>query len=284
MLRSVSAAYCVIAIALWYWSPGSELAVKLVAGHPWYVASVVRYYYADVILLASLVGAVWIGQPALRDVLGRAPLSRDTVPVALIVAITFCASGALTAFALVLLSFVVPGFVTWYLEWSYPLTFYQARDGSIPAGANLLRFVSLVVLTPVLEELMFRGYLLRALSEKWGLWTGVLLSSAVFGAVHVDTVPAMLTGVGFALLYLRTQSLWAAIFAHAAYNLTAYVWNVIEFASAGWEYHLPTIHDLRSGLWVGVLELVIVVLLVDRILRRRTLGPFRLPAPGGARA
>ena len=235
-------------------------------------------------MLAAIIGTVWIGRPALREVLGRTASPQDVMPVALTVTITFCASGALTTLALVALSFVIPGFVTWYLEWSYPIAVYLADDGSLPVGANLLNFVSLVVITPLLEELMFRGYLLRAWSEKWGLWTGVLLSSAVFGAVHVDTVPAMLTGVGFALLYLRTQSLWTAIFAHAAYNLTVYVWNAIEFAQGGWEYSAQTIGDVRHWAWVGVLELVIVVLLIDRILRYSALGPFRLPSPSGARA
>jgi membrane protease YdiL (CAAX protease family) len=280
VLRSVGGVYCLIAIALWHWSPGVERVAQLVPTRSWHAASLVYAFYADLILLAALIGAVWIGRPALRDVLGRTASFRDAGPVALTVVVTFCASGALTALALAVLSYLIPNFVNWYLEWSYPLTFYQSDDGTIPVGANFLRFVTLVVTAPVLEELMFRGYLLRAWSEKWGLWAGVLLSSAVFGAVHVDTVPAMLTGVGFALLYLRTQSLWAAIFAHAAYNLVVYVWNAIEFARDGWQYHLQTIGDVRSASWigVGVLELVIVVLLVDRILRVSALGPFRLPA------
>jgi membrane protease YdiL (CAAX protease family) len=278
VLRSVTGAYCLVAVALWYWSPGSGLVAKLVSGHPWYVTSLVFHYYGDAILLLFVIGAALIGRPELREVLGRAPSSRDITPVALTVAITFCASGALTTLALVPLSFVLPGFVTWYLQWSYPVTTYLAADGSIPVGANVLRFVSLMVLTPILEEMLFRGYLLRAWSEKWGLWTGVLLSSAVFGAIHADTLAAMLTGVGFALLYLRTQSLWAPILAHSAYNLVASAWNLWEMAESGWDYYVQTIDELRDASWIGVLELLVAVLLVDRIVRRGALGPFRLPS------
>jgi len=278
VLRSVTGAYCLVAVALWYWSPGSGLAEKLVSGHPWYVTSLVFRYYGHAILLLFVIGAVLIGRPGLREVLGRAPSSRDITPAALTVAITFCASGALNTLALILVSFVLPGFVTWYLHWSYPVTTYLAADGSIPVGANVLRFVSLVVLTPLLEEMLFRGYLLRAWSEKWGLWTGVLLSSAVFGAIHADTLAAMLTGIGFALLYLRTQSLWAPILAHSAYNFVASAWNLWEMAASGWDYYVQTIDDLRDASWIAVLQLLVVVLLVDQILRRGALGPFRLPS------
>jgi membrane protease YdiL (CAAX protease family) len=288
VLRSVGGIYCLAAIAVWHWLPGADFVANLVSARSgyairsWYAIGLVYEFYADLVLSTALIGAIWIGRPALRDVLGRAASRRDAVPIALTVVITFCVSGALTAFSLIALSYLVPGFVTWYLDWSYSHTFYVANDGTIPVGANFLRFVTLVVTAPLLEELMFRGYLLRAWSEKWGLWTGVLLSSAVFGLVHPDTVPAMLTGVGLALLYLRTQSLWAPIFAHAAYNLVVYFWNAIEFASAGWQYHIPTIDDVRSAYWIwtALAELVIVVLLIDRILKGRTLGPFKLPTPG----
>jgi hypothetical protein len=112
-----------------------------------------------------------------------------------------------------------------------------------------------------------------------------VLSSAVFGAVHPDTLSAMVTGVGFALLYLRTQSLWAPIIAHGIYNLVVWLWNLAEVIDNRLEYVPYTIDDLRADWWLGAIELIVVLLIVDRILRRKEiLGPFRLPIPAARAA
>ena len=282
MERRVTGLYCLVAIAFWYWVPGGAYVASWLADRSWYARSLAYHFYSDALLLAFLAGAVALGRPALREVLGRALVSRDVAPVALTVLTTFCASGALITLTMVPLSYLVPSFVTWWLDWSYPVSLYLAADGSIPVAANALLLVSLVVVTPILEELIFRGYLLNAWVRKWGLWTGVLLSSAVFGALHSDPVPAMLTGVGFALLYLRTRSLWAPIVAHAVYNCAATAWNVWEMARNGWDYDVPTLEELRSEWWLGVVELLVVAVLLDQIMRRGALGPLRLPVSRAA--
>lgn len=266
-----------MAVAFWYWTPGAAYIASLFAD-PWpYAASLAWYFYGDALLAAFVVGAVLIGRPVLRQIVGRPPRRPDLLPIAVTVAVTYLVSGALITLTMVPASYVLPSFVKWWLHWAYPLTFYLGPDGSIPVLPNVLRLVDLIVITPILEETIFRGYLLHAWVRKWGLWTGVLFSSAVFGAIHADTVPAMLTGVGFALLYLRTQSLWAPILAHGAYNAVTAIWNVWEIASNGWEYVVPTLEGLRSEWWIGVIELIIVAVLIDRIMRRGALAPLRLP-------
>ena len=274
--REVGGVYCLVAIAFWYWTPGARYVASWFADRAWFAPGLAYYFYADALLLAFVAGAVLFGRPTLRDVLGRAPGSRDLAPIALTVIITFCASGAFVILTMVSLSYAIPSFVQWWLEWSYFTVIHIDFDGSIPVAANA-HLASLIVIGPALEEMIFRGYLLRAWSRRWGLWTGILLSSAVFGAIHVDTVAAMLTGVGFALLYLRTQSLWAPFFAHALYNLAVAVWNVLELAGNNWLDLPPTLDDFRSAWWIGVVELFVVVLLVDQILRRGALGALRLP-------
>jgi hypothetical protein len=276
--RRVNGLYCLVAIAFWYWTPGSSLALMLSRGEPWYVNALVLHFYADLLLLAFVAGAIAIGRPTPQEVIGRAPSRNDALPIAVTVAITFCASGAFTTLTMIPLSYVLPAFVDWWLEWSYPFTLYVADQGRVPIAANALRLFSLVVTTPILEELIFRGYLLHAWSRKWGLWMGVLLSSAMFGLIHADTVPAMLTGVGFAVLYLKTRTLWAPIIAHAAYNAVVSVWGIAELASNGWIYQMPSLEEFREAWWLGVLQLLVVAVLLDQVMRRGALGPLRLPA------
>jgi uncharacterized protein len=86
-------------------------------------------------------------------------------------------------------------------------------------------FVLLAVLVtgvaPMIEELFYRGLVLRALQRRMGSPGAVLLSSVWFGASHFQVVqfPALfLLGVVLAVLTVRTGRLGAAIAAHIVFN------------------------------------------------------------------
>ena len=92
-----------------------------------------------------------------------------------------------------------------------------------PFGVVLLVLI-VVIGAPIVEELFFRGLLLRSAERKWGKVWAVIVSSLVFGAVHLQPLqfPALVAvGAVFALLTLRTGRLGPAIFAHVAFNAVA---------------------------------------------------------------
>jgi hypothetical protein len=78
------------------------------------------------------------------------------------------------------------------------------------------------------EEVSFRGYPFQRLIEAIGARLAVVVSSALFGAVHLLNPHAslwgflntVLVGVLLALAYLRTRSLWMPIAIHFAWNAT----------------------------------------------------------------
>ncbi|MEM9380524.1 MAG: type II CAAX endopeptidase family protein [Planctomycetota bacterium] len=76
------------------------------------------------------------------------------------------------------------------------------------------------VVIPLLEEILFRGFLLELLVGRIGRWGGVLVSSALFAALH--GAEAFLPIFGLALVLaavkLRTRSLAAAWAVHALHN------------------------------------------------------------------
>jgi len=83
-----------------------------------------------------------------------------------------------------------------------------------------------IVAAPVIEELFYRGLLLRAAQRRWGTPTGVVVSSAVFGASHFQLVqfPALFGfAVVLALLTVRSGRLGPAITAHVAFNAVTIV-------------------------------------------------------------
>ena len=99
-----------------------------------------------------------------------------------------------------------------------------------PVGVVLLILI-VVVGAPIIEELFFRGLLMRSLERRWGTSAAVLVSSAVFGAVHLQLVqlPALiLFGLVAAVLTVRSGRLGPAIFAHVAFNAVAVITLLAE--------------------------------------------------------
>jgi membrane protease YdiL (CAAX protease family) len=95
-------------------------------------------------------------------------------------------------------------------------------------GTVALFFVGAVILAPLVEELLFRGVLLRALLRRTQPVTAVVASAVIFALVHYlgdpNTLPFLpaLTGLGavLAIVALRSGDLSAPIFIHAGFNLT----------------------------------------------------------------
>jgi membrane protease YdiL (CAAX protease family) len=96
-----------------------------------------------------------------------------------------------------------------------------------PAFIGLVTAVS--VGAPVVEELFFRGLLLRSLQRRMPDGLAIAVSAAGFGLAHASTLPAAgvllvmvsLTALGvvLAVLAVRTGRLGPGIVAHAAFNL-----------------------------------------------------------------
>lgn len=100
----------------------------------------------------------------------------------------------------------------------------------------IIAFIALVVLAPVVEELIFRGYFLGKMTQSVKPWLAVVVTSLVFGLLHL---PGEVTASGvtlqwavmldtFALglvlgaLRIWTGSVWASILLHMLKNALAY--------------------------------------------------------------
>ena len=90
--------------------------------------------------------------------------------------------------------------------------------------AVVLTFQALALMTPITEEVFFRGFIFGGLLRRVGPRWAIVVSALVFSAFHLSLgvlIPIFITGVLFAWLYWRTGSLWAAIAAHAGQNALA---------------------------------------------------------------
>lgn len=81
-----------------------------------------------------------------------------------------------------------------------------------------IHFIKLIILSPIAEELFFRGYLLQRLSARWGLKVGLFISAVVFAVVHPNIFSALILGLLTALIYIKTQNIFAPILCHSLSN------------------------------------------------------------------
>ncbi len=90
-----------------------------------------------------------------------------------------------------------------------------------------------VVGAPLVEELFFRGLLLRSILKRWGPAVAIIGSSVFFGLAHPNDIPikgqlmimAALAVLGLALatLAVKTRRLGPAIVAHSTFNLISLI-------------------------------------------------------------
>ena len=101
-------------------------------------------------------------------------------------------------------------------------------------GTVCFRFLRLVVVVPLVEEIFWRGFLLRYLvNEKFSTvplgafsWLSFAVVTVGFGFAHsrADWVPALITGALYNCVAYRTKSLASSVLAHALTNLLLGLW------------------------------------------------------------
>ena len=133
---------------------------------------------------------------------------------------------SLTSKAL-LLDFIGGWFIIVFLMFAGSTASINDMAG-LNASTDLSEFFSLIIIlilfaiaVPIVEELLFRGLLLDTLTETYGSWTSIFISSAIFAVLHVyplSIVNAFWGGMIYGYLRIRTNSLWPGILLHALWN------------------------------------------------------------------
>lgn len=95
---------------------------------------------------------------------------------------------------------------------------------SYPWWGQVILALLAIVVVPAIEEILFRGIALPALSKSYGLVVGIILTSLVFGVMHVHVpsyLPLFLLSVGLCLAYAYTGSILVPIIIHSTFNLVS---------------------------------------------------------------
>ncbi|RKD69610.1 CAAX prenyl protease-like protein [Sinobaca qinghaiensis] len=101
----------------------------------------------------------------------------------------------------------------------------ETQNGTASLEINLFTifavFIAIALVTPLIEEIIFRGGILQALKTKYNTFIAILLSSVLFLLAHPVTLimPALLVaGLSFGYLYHKYDSIYPPILHHMFIN------------------------------------------------------------------
>lgn len=119
---------------------------------------------------------------------------------------------------------------------------YEIESGTGSRSLDLMPIFILMlafILQSGTEELVFRGWMMGRISERYGTWAGIIANSLLFAFMHVDpssfgssplvmtvifTLATLLFSIFLSLLVIRQKSILGAAAWHAAWNWIFITW------------------------------------------------------------
>ena len=131
----------------------------------------------------------------------------------------------------------VVGFVVAFIAAAivgYPIEQYfgvDATQQALSQSATVQTLVPIVILSgiiiaPIAEEIVFRGYLYKAFRDRFKPWYAIVMSAALFSAIHLEPLAAVqlfVIGIVLAYVYEKTDNLMAPIALHMLNNAVAFL-------------------------------------------------------------
>ena len=170
-------------------------------------------------------------------------------------------------------------------------------DQPLQPPIKILWYVLCMLAVGITEELVFRGLITRMLFAKYsrssvGVWISVLLSSLLFGLMHlsnaaggvidlgsilVQVVGAAALGICLSAIYLRTGSLWTVALLHGYMDFCGLISSGVFAADS--------MGDLLSGysgdtLIAGVVYALLGIFLLRPSKMKRLTDPEAQPSTG----
>lgn len=107
------------------------------------------------------------------------------------------------------------------VQWLVPMDADDMARFEDQMAPGIVPILFSCVAAPVLEEMLFRGVILRGFLRQYSRSFAILWSASLFGIAHLNLyqmMTALAIGIVAGWLYERCRSLWPCILLHAAYN------------------------------------------------------------------
>ena len=137
-----------------------------------------------------------------------------------------------------------------------------------PFQYTFFTLVSMILLGPILEELLFRGTILKGFLSHYSVPKAIGYSSILFGLIHVlpvAVVGALLIGLYLGWIYFKTRSIGITILLHITANLTGLIVGYSRYRLTG---HLEwfNIYGKYSLLFITGCSILCIIFLL-RVLK-----------------
>ena len=139
--------------------------------------------------------------------------------------------GAIIAFLII--SFVFYPVISSTLAYfDIPMFWKSIGQTAVKQNGNqdiFLGILTAVILAPLTEDTIFRGYIYQMLSEKINYRLAILISSLLFAVIHINffgpglTIWVFFFGIASAYLYKKFNSIYPSLLFHALNNFWAYI-------------------------------------------------------------
>jgi len=166
--------------------------------------------------------------------------------------------------SILFLSLLVLELVSYLLPDSYGA--HVSNMESIMVASPLIVILSVGVAAPLIEEVMFRGLVLRELEKKTSIMMAIFVQAAIFGIYHMNiahSIMATLVGVFLGLSLYWTGSIWAPMLIHLVNNLLSVALELSGF-SVYLEANPFAFRAIQGGMALIILPLSVFVLYRSR--------------------
>lgn len=140
---------------------------------------------------------------------------------------------------------------------------YEASSSELLGGAGIAMWIATVIAAPVVEEIVFRGFVYSRLKTGMPMWLAIVLTSFAFGCAHGTIIWFTYTFI-FSLVLIfvleRTKSLWSSILLHMAFN-------IVGAATSTWTGFFEELNEiavLAGSIVVAIASAVWFILLTKR--------------------
>lgn len=145
---------------------------------------------------------------------------------------------------------------------------YQMIEEFLKTDGILLFGLFHIALIPAFcEEVLFRGYVLRAFEKSWGIIAAIIVSGIVFGMFHIqlgNLMPLAFLGMVLAVMTWLSGSIWPAVLAHFINNGAAVVLGV-SYPELVFRDVTP---EVLPPVWLLLGSIFLTILLVYAMIRQ----------------
>ncbi len=93
-----------------------------------------------------------------------------------------------------------------------------------PNYVYIPNYVLAVIIVPIAEEIFFRGYIYRALRNKYSYKLSIIICAVIFAIMHFryrEFIPLFVIGVIFTYMYEKSRNIYVPIVAHTLLQIAA---------------------------------------------------------------